>query len=554
MLRKKKTFTKTTLRIDAIHVDDVRSQCPPEKTSVRFEPDSLTGGKTFDFARWYGCGIDEITFALQEQIERFIAGQDAELSKVTIAGYCTLGIAPFLEYLKMISEAKGASLCLVDITRDQIDGYLQFLQVSGLSTPSQKGKYDKTKAVLKALGRRGRLQIEHAGELVTFPVSPFPGAQRKVKGETPLTSEERKQFARALNEALSPLFTSEPVTLTSELVSYAALAVALYTGRNTTPILQMSTKCLKPHPKEDTMFLILYKRRGNSYSKVALRNDLKTWQMIEGTSTVKWNIVVLIKRVLELSEPLRQRAPDAIKNRLWLFEALKGARSGEVSALEASSLGMNVAVLVKRAQLLNCDGLPLRLNISRLRKTFVNRLHELLNSDIAATAYAAGHSPKVAANSYLRPGENAKRNWRFMGETLVRELLMNEVGKTEKTPVGQCTDGHHGEFAPKKSDGAVCTSFLNCLRCANYVVTGDDLYRLFSFYWRVLGERAGMERRRWDRQFAHIVRLIERDVIAAGVKKRVFEKAEVDEARERARIDPHPFWRAEGLMEALASL
>jgi hypothetical protein len=550
----KKKFTRTTLLIDAIHANQEFSLCPPEKTLVRIEPSSITGGATFEFSRWYGCGIDEITFALQEQIERFVAGQDAELSKVTIVAYCTLGIATFLEYVAFISATKEIPVRLADVTRDLIDGYLLYLQASGLSTPSQKAKYDKAKAVLKALGRRDRLQIVHVGDFATFPPSPFPGAGNKVKGETPLTREERKQFALAINEALSPIFSSETVTLTSELVSYAALAVALYTGRNTTPILQMPTTCLKPHPKEGTMFLLLYKRRGNSYSKVALRNDLKSWEMIEGTSTVRWNIVVLIRRVLELSEPLRQKAPDALKGRLWLFEAAKGPRVGQASALEDATFGRNVAALVKGAQLVDGGGKPLRINISRLRKTFVNRLNELLNGDIGATAYAAGHSPSVTTNSYLRPGENSKRNWRFMGETLVTELLTNNVGKTAKTPVGQCTDGRHGEFAPKKADGAVCMSFLNCLRCANYVVTGDDLHRLFSFYWRVLGERAHIERQRWDRQFAHIVRLIERDVIAAGVKKRVFKQAEVDEARERARLNPHPFWRADGMMEALATL
>lgn len=552
-MRKKKTFIKTDLQIDAIHSDPRSHICKPEKTLVRLNPESLTGGATYNFGRWYGCGVDEITFALQEQIERFVAGQDAELSKVTVSGYCTLGVAPFLEYLTLISVAMEAPLSLKDINRDMIDGYLHFLATSGISTPSQKGKYDKTKAVLTALGRRGRLHIIHIGDQATFPTSPYPGAQHKVKGETPLTREERKRFALVLNEALAPIFQSETVPLTSELVSLAVLAVALYTGRNTTPILRMPTNCLKSHPKEDTMFLVLYKRRGNSYSKVALRNDLQTWRMVDGTTTVRWNIVVLIRRITELSEPLRQRAPAAIRDRLWLFEVAKGARAGQVSALEAPNFGRCVSEHVKRSSLINRDGEPLRINISRLRKTFVNRLSELLNSDIVATANAAGNTPTTTANSYLRPGENAKSNWRFMGELLVTELLANQVGVVEKTPVGQCTDVRFGEFAAKKVDGPVCMSFLNCLRCSNYAVTGDDLHRLYSFYWRVLGERSRIDRRRWDRQFAHIVRLIERDVIAAGVKRRIFKQAQVDEARERARVDPHPFWRADGIMEALAT-
>jgi hypothetical protein len=97
-------------------------------------------------------------------------------------------------------------------------------------------------------------------------------------------------------------------------------------------------------------------------------------------------------------------------------------------------------------------------------------------------------------------------------------------------------------------------SFFNCLRCRNYVVTADDLYRLFSFYWRILRERARMARERWKQQFSHIVRLIDRDVVQAGVMQGVFKKEQVDRERERARHDPHPFWRSGMIVADLEGL
>ncbi len=68
---------------------------------------------------------------------------------------------------------------------------------------------------------------------------------------------------------------------------------------------------------------------------------------------------------------------------------------------------------------------------------------------------------------------------------------------------------------------------------------------MFSFYWRVYKERERMDVKKWDRQYAHIVRLIERDVIDAGLVQKAFIKSEVDDARARARTDPHPFWAAD---------
>jgi hypothetical protein len=86
------------------------------------------------------------------------------------------------------------------------------------------------------------------------------------------------------------------------------------------------------------------------------------------------------------------------------------------------------------------------------------------------------------------------------------------------------------------------------------VVTADDLYRLFSFYWRVLRERATMDVRRWKKQMAHIVRLIDRDVIEAGVSKGIFKQSLVDRERQRALDDPHPFWRTDMALTDLSSL
>ena len=178
-----------------------------------------------------------------------------------------------------------------------------------------------------------------------------------------------------------------------------------------------------------------------------------------------------------------------IATNIWLFRRQKaeGAAGspGPVSALCNSSIHHSIKRLVVDHNLVGPDGLPMRVNVSVLRKTFVNRMYEILDGDLVASAAAAGNSPHVTERSYLRPGESSKKNWNFMGSTLTNELLTRTLGATERTPMGACTDTKTGEFAPGR-DGATCMNFLNCLRCRNYVVTGDDLHRLFSFYWRIL--------------------------------------------------------------------
>ena len=256
----------------------------------------------------------------------------------------------------------------------------------------------------------------------------------------------------------------------------------------------------------------------------------------------KTNIERLIRRVIAHSEVLRLDAPEDIKKRVWLYRVHRGPGLGRATVLTSSTLNNAIRKLVSDYRLLDTDGKPLRINISRLRKTFANRIFELLAGDLAATAIALGNTPQVTERNYLAPSTDATRNWRFMGEILVQELLTQTIGATyQRTPMGRCRDPVNGQYAPKRA-GSACFSFLNCLRCKHYVVTADDLHRLFSFYFRVFAERSRMNKRRWAQEYAHIPRLIDDYIVAEGLRRGTFKSSIVKASREQARHNPHPFW------------
>lgn len=523
---------------------------PPIQTFVDLDLLAGRGSNRFNFASLYGIGVDQVTHACQQQIERFLNKQDMQLERLTVADYC-FGLTRFLQYLGLRSVALRRDLTLGDINRNVIDGYLVHLGDGTLSTVSQKNYYTKTKAVLKILCKRGLIGEVLAGNEATFPPNPFPGAHRKSKGEQPLPKAQRQAFALAVKTDVMPIF-SEDVEPTAYVLVCALLVIALHTGRNTSPLLDMSADCLRPHPKVDLLFLVVYKRRGHTTSKVALK--VPPEEDIDSMPTVRSSVARLIRRVIALSERLQSDATETMRTRIWLYRRQRSkiadGAARPVTSLSSSTLNYCVKDLVRKHKLIGADGAPLRINVSRLRKTFVNRMFEVMDGDVVGTAAAAGNTVRVTEVSYLRPGEDSKRNWKFMGTALTQELLTSTVGASDRTPMGGCTDNKGGEYAPNR-EGASCMSFLNCLRCSNYVVTGDDLHRLFSFYWRVLGERPRMDVKRWRNQFAHVVRLIDRDVIEVGLSKGVFTQASVDSERERARQDPHPFWRNESIMAAL---
>lgn len=513
---------------------------PPVDTRVHFgrNPTSL---RSFDFAYWYGIGIDSITYACQTQIERFIAGQDAEIEISTVVTCCISGLRQFFQFLRLQTDALGRGLALKDIDRELIDGFISYLRALNVTSTTQKSYYANTKCVLLALGRRELITLIEHGDLASFPRNPYPNAGRQHRGELPLPKLQRQAFTAAVKHASMPIWCDD-IPLTSELLAYALLIVALHTGRNTTPLLEMERNCLQPHPKDGYTFLTLWKRRGHNTNKVVLRAESAHERLIESSPIIKTNVERLIRHVIARTESLREEAPVDLRERVWLFRSRRTNELGEVGALSVKTLEKAILQLVAKYRLIDSDGGPLRLNISRLRKTFANRIFEILEGDLVTTAMAMGNSPEVTEHNYMRANDNTKANWRFMGKVLVEELLSGTIGATyHKIPTGHCTDPENGEYAPKKN-GATCINFLNCVRCQHYVVTSEDLYKVFSFYFRIFSERACMDKRRWTREYAHIPRLIDEYIVAEGLRRGVFKLSDVTAAREHARAEPHPFW------------
>ena len=79
---------------------------------------------------------------------------------------------------------------------------------------------------------------------------------------------------------------------------------------------------------------------------------------------------------------------------------------GIVTALDDRTLARAIKILVKQNNLVDSDGKPLRINVGRLRKTFIiNRIYEILDGDVVTTAVAAGDTVRVIELKYMRPGE-----------------------------------------------------------------------------------------------------------------------------------------------------
>lgn len=528
MARAKKSFTKANIseNVTGEVGATIWDLSVPEKTIVNV-------GYNFDFAPWYHKGIDEIVSACQQQVEHWLATHDGSYSDRTLRSCCDNGLNHFFDFLITTSAALSRTLGCIDIQRDTIDLFVQYLGQCNIAKSTQQNRYTHVKIVLKGLISRGFIV-----PFGIFPRNPFPNIARTYKSHAALSSKERSQLIHALRKEIANAIRDNRV-FTSYQLSCCFLAIALRTGRNTTPLLEMKVDCLRVHPlKSDRKLLVVFKRRGGKSQQVSVR----AVEEIEMVSTIMPDVATIIDTIVAVTKAIRDEASGKDTDSMWLYRSRKRGETGKVVTLSEPMIYHCIGKLVKKHNLVDADGNPLQVNVSRLRATFVNRIWKLSGNDPVITAKLGGHTPKVSNDHYLQATPEMQRDHKFLGDVMIQELVSGTLGKhADNTPVGKCRDPLNGDKAPKNGD--YCTDFLGCFRCRSCVITGDDLYRLFSFYWLIIKERNEIGPRHWGKVYAHIIRIIDRQIAPQ------FFKEQVDTARAKAKDNPHPFWRNRELLE-----
>jgi len=511
------------------------SKLPSKKIIVNL-PEHSGSLRTLNFAKHYGSRCDDVVHAAQRVLENMtkacISSNGKILSASTIANYYSIGLAVFIPYCTMMASALGRDLRLNDIDRKFINYFIAHIRLSGGALSSQVNQYKQVKSVLVAMAKSGWIEKD------LFPRNPFPNSNRSMKGQIGLSEAERRSVLKALKYDMRAIIKGNG-TLSADELTTCLLAIASRTGINPTPAIELLTDCLQPHPiKQDRYVLISLKRRGSS---THIQNQRRTAD-VESMVSALPDVALIINLILERNAELRQVSnyPEL----LFVFKSRGSKNVGEIRRLTLTVLGSGINKFLARHQITDADGKPLKLNVMRLRKTFENRLFTLSGQDPFLTAKLGGHTLKISDTHYLEAPEIAQKDWRLMGEIRTEELLNHGKAAplpTNNTPVARCRDTLNGEYALK--NGEHCQKFLACFRCSSFVVTGDDLYRVFSLYWALIRMRQKMGASAWKKFYGHIVRIIDQEIAPK------FNAELVSIQRQRAKFDPHPFWRNTDLLE-----
>lgn len=541
-------------------------------------------GITTDFRRWFYIGrpLLQSDGSSADSNTLVNAGRDImieaicnavwhipNVEKTTKQNYCAAGLARWFQYLDYRIAAGRPVYDIVDIDREVIDGFIRWLKhTKEADTETGRLRVTTAKTAYKALKGVFQYLVNHrALSREIFPRNPFPNNKRATVNFKPYSKVVMTDLLTGLYKDIIAVREGRLSLPDSEVLVLYLLVIAARTGRNTWPLIEITRDAVIPHPiKPDKMgLLVTYKRRGNTTSVQAFEKQ----PAIEDMISLPMDALTLYNEIREKTEPLVSKVGQGDKNRLWLYRnTCRSLESGKVSVLKAADLTYPIKKIIER-HCLTDNGERLNLNISRLRKTFAQRIWQLTGGDLIATAANLGNTPPVADQSYLAVTPEMRANFRRVGLLMhaewadklddvefIKKLaedtgipadgLRDIVVGNNNTGVGRCTDPVNG--AKASGDGELCTRWLDCFQCPNQLVMESDLYRLFSFYFLLIKERNFISLIRWKELYSPILAIIDDEIISPNLKtksnpKGCFDPYRVNKAKAEAERNPHPMWR-----------
>ncbi len=476
----------------------------------------------------------------------------------TLAGFLA-GLIPFWRFLDTSRGEAGRHVAsLRDIDAALVQQFLAWLELQttakgkGRGKPwslsSKKAAFDRVKALLV---NRQKLAPESVSPHLAFPKNPFPRVNIATTPREPYTDGELRRIVDAVNADLRKLDTDGPGALSSlQVLAVYLIALGVATGRNPQSLLDLRRDSVRAHPLADREILVTEKRRGYSTQVTSYSKAREESGRSDQVTTIPLSVGSYVRAAMEYTAPLVSDASVRNADFVFLYRIGRGRRSGEVHKLDVKAFNRAALNFVSRHGINDDRGQPLSLYLARLRPTFGTRLYERTR-DVRKVQQALGHSrPQVTARHYITLPETAHRDHTFVGQAMVgwvtRQDEKNAVrlaadGKIPLADARELLNGGYNTLVarcrnPFRENGSTCSKYLPCFTCPQMVVFEDDLWRLFSFYYKLLHERVRMNPNDWLLTYGPVIRIIDNEITPD------FPAEKVEEAKRRAQESPHPAW------------
>jgi len=488
-----------------------------------------------------------------------------ELVGITLRGIYQQLVAYFWPFLDDL-ELHGEHLThLHQVDEKLLRAYLAWLErrTAGmgpragqpLSLSAKKNAYATVKTVLT--NRLKRVPQGVSPEL-KFPKSPFPKINHLVPKREPYRKGEQDRIVTACNQDLRLIHEQEGGALSAaQVLAVHLIVLAMATGRNFQGLLELQRDSLKPHPLKDREILITEKRRSgfpqiSSYRVSAPERLTNQEQVLPIPTTVgdhfRW-----------LADHTRYLAEEAVpqdRNFVFLWRVPytgrhpNSTRQGKINRFTQTDARNAIDDFITRHGLVDDQGVRLLISIARCRPTFGSNLYARTH-DIRKVQQALGHaSAETTARHYVTLPAESERNHVFVGQAMAGWVTGSSEGKAQvlaadgKIPLANVRELLQGGYNtvvarcknPFREGGEVCGKYMICFRCPQMVVFEDDLWRMLSFYYKLLAERHKIAPHHWIKTYGWVVKTIDNDITPQ------FPSDLVEKAKRQAKETPHPAW------------
>lgn len=516
--------------------------------------DCLHHGRiSFDFNRFRENGRDELAEHMRDAFWRL----RHEVVGATLQSM-DYSLRQFWRFLDDL-DAFGISIThLSQIDRKLLDRYLGWLELrvaskgknigQGLSIKAKKRSFDNLKSILLNCQKHSSSSVSQA---LSFPRNPFPNSNLRTPVRESYSESEQRSILNALNQDLRSIHEGEEALKDLQILLVHVLLLALATGCNLQSLLDLRRDSIREHPLPDRDLLVTTKRRGWTTHAMSFRKTDDRPEDAKSMQAIPASIGEHIHFVMNFTTPLAEKAAEADRQFVFLWQATQGPRKGLVARMNRFDTLNAIKEFVQRHKLTDDRGCSLALNVARLRPTFATELYRRTR-DIRRVQQSLGHAKVETTVRYYteKPLEAERDHAIVLDEFTGRFMRMKIDGKVLIAADGQVpqqgmnnllSGGYNTGFArcsnPFRKNDDVCKKFLTCFRCPSMCVFEDDLWRLFSFYYRLLAERSKINPAHWMKTYAPIIRRIDSDIAPQFPMKRV------EAARLKAQIDPHPTWK-----------
>ena len=517
-----KTYQASDVRVATLHSANptqLSLQPIPWRSSTRLNMEALLGegarfarsSRNIDLDDWLNRGIDAWVMATASSLERILLSGSRETSTVTAYA---LQYKYLFTYLSEGRETPRISQPsdLAPIHVQEFIGWLEKRAQSLNWTPGYTRRiYETFKAMTLEMMSQGFILGEPTR---FFKRGALPSRDEGGK-ETSLSEAEQERLARAVKQDLVALHHERIILKPVDVQALRLMLVAHRQGINPAPLLELKRDALAPGLLPGTVRIPTFKYRNHTKKSTLGRAAPSASEIEEAAEkSIAFSLSegAILQKAIASTASLVERAPAWCKGRVWLYSSLRFGKMQPdlVTSLTLSTLTIAIQALVKRHALQGDDGRPLRLNLSRLRKSKFDRAFRIADGDLAITANLMGNTPRVAAVNYpsmndarkaeaagfmnadyvgaMRTGSRQRVGESETGPRVIRiqpHQVAQEDGSTsppENTPVSGCRDSLSGEHAPRDGNNH-CDRYVMCLFCASFAIVGTvaGLWRLFSF-------------------------------------------------------------------------